>query len=159
MRTWFAEVKTLDELRQRYKTLLKQYHPDSKDGDTKITQEINSAYDRLFAILSKETKADGQSYTCDNQAENEAFKEVLSQIAHINATIEVVGSWIWISNGYEYRALLKSVGFKYAPRKKAWCWHYGEYRRHHKSEVSLDQIRSKYGSKTVSRRSQQYSLD
>lgn len=45
--------------------------------------------------------------------------------------------------------LLKSIGFRYAPKKKCWCWHYGEYRRHYKKEVSLDDIRAKYGSEKV----------
>ena len=156
---WFKEVTTVEELRKQYRELLKKYHPDNEHGSVEITQEINAEYDHLFANLSKETKADYQSYTQEEQAENEAFKVVLNSIVHINADVEIIGSWVWVHGAYAYRELLKSVGFRYAPKKKSWCWHYGEYRRHHKSEVSLDDIRAKYGSKAVNRKSKQYALN
>lgn len=161
MYKWFSGIKTVDELRKRYKELLKKYHPDNGEGDLEAAQEINAEYDRLFAVLRREQKSDGKDkkHTYDDEAENEAFKSVLNAIIHINADIEIIGSWIWVSNGFRYRELLKSVGFKYAPKKKCWTWHYGEYRRHHSGEVSLDTIREKYGSQTVRNRTKQYALD
>ena len=30
MNRWFAEVKTVEELRKRYRELLKKYHPDNE---------------------------------------------------------------------------------------------------------------------------------
>ena len=158
MNKWFTGVKTVEELRKRYRELLKKYHPDN-GGDVSIMQEINSQYDHLFSILSHENKSDGESTTYDDKAENEAFKAVINDIIHINANIEIIGSWVWIHGGYEYRELLKSIGFRYAPRKKCWCWHFGEYKRHHSKEVSLDEIRMKYGSQTVNSKSKQYALN
>lgn len=70
MNRWFAEVKTVEELRKRYRELLKKYHPDNENGSIEATQEINAEYDRLFASLSKENKSDSQSYTYDDKAEN-----------------------------------------------------------------------------------------
>lgn len=156
---YFKDIKTVEELRKKYRELLKQYHPDNANGSVEVTQEINSEYDRLFAILSKENKSDRQSHTYEENEENEAFKEVLNSIIHINADIEIIGSWIWVHGGYEYRELLKTIGFKYAPKKKSWCWHFGEYSRHHKGEVSLDDIRMKYGSETINHKSKQYALN
>ncbi len=157
MNKWFEGVKTIEGLREQYRKLLKKYHPDNDGGSVEVTQEINAEYDRLFAILSKENKSGRESTTYD---ENEAFKAVINKIIHINATVEIIGSWVWVHGGYEYRELLKSVGFKFAPKKKCWCWHYGEYRRHHGKEVSLDEIRMKYGSQTVnSKSSKQYALN
>ena len=118
MYTYFAGVKTIEELRQKYRELLKKYHPDNESGSVEITQEINAEYD--------------------------AFKEVLNKIIHINLDMEIIGCWIWVHSGYEYKELLKSVGFKYAPKKKCWCWHYGDYVRYYKGEVSLEDIRIKY---------------
>lgn len=60
---------------------------------------------------------------------------------------------------YEYRKLLKAAGFKYAPKKKFWCWHFGDYNRYHKKEVSLDEIRLRYGSQPVNYKSKQYVLN
>ena len=159
MNKWFTGVKDIETLRKRYRELLKKYHPDNEGGSVEITQQINAEYDALFAVLSKESKPDGESTTYDDKAENEAFKAVINDIIHINADIEIIGSWVWVHGGYEYRELLKSIGFKFAPKKKCWCWHYGEYKRHHKTEVSLDEIRMKYGSKTVNSKSRQYALN
>lgn len=160
MNKYFAGVKTIEELRKRYRELLKKYHPDNDGGSVEITQEINAAYDRLFAILSKENKAGKDSTTYDYTAADEAFKAVLDRIIHINADIEIVGEWIWIEKGsYENRELLKSVGFRFASRKKAWYWHYGEWHRRSKREITLDEIRMKYSSEKVNSKSKQYALN
>ena len=81
-------------------------------------QEINSEYDALFkrisASYSEGKTADNQYYTYDKDEENQAFKEVISKIININADIEIIGLWVlWIHGGFEYRELLKSIGFKY----------------------------------------------
>ena len=61
MRKWFENVTTIEELRKRYRELLKMYHPDNENGSVEVTQEINAEYDRLFfAILSKKTQSDNQ---------------------------------------------------------------------------------------------------
>ncbi len=159
MKEWFKGVTDIETLRKRYRELLKQYHPDNEGGSVEATQEINAEYDRLFAKMNHESKADGESTTYDNKAENEAFKAVINDIIHINANIEIIGTWVWVHGGYEYRELLKSIGFKFAPKKKCWCWHYGEYRRHHSKEVSLDEIRMKYGSQTVNSKAKQFAIN
>ena len=159
MYKWFTRIKTVQELRQRYRELLKKYHPDNEGGSVEITQEINAEYDSLFVILSEEKSANEETPKYDYQAENNAFKEILNAIIYINTDIEIIGSWIWVHGGYEYKELLKSVGFKYASKKKCWCWHFGEYKRYHKKEVSLAEIRMKYGSQTVHSKSKQFALD
>lgn len=155
---WFKNVTTIEELRKQYRELLRKHHPDN-GGNVSDMQEINAEYDRVFANLSRKTQPDQQANTNDAYEENQAFKEVLNSIIHINADIEIIGSWIWVHGGYEYRELLKSAGFKYAPKKKCWCWHYGDYNRYHKKEVSLDEIRMKYGSRSVNHKSKQYVLN
>ena len=99
---WFKNVTTVEELRKEYRRLLKLYHPDNENGSVEVTQEINAEYDRLFAILSKETQSDNNLHTYNTDDENKAFKEVLNSIIHINADIEIIGSWLWVHGGYEY---------------------------------------------------------
>lgn len=159
MNKWFKGVATIEELRKQYRELLKKYHPDNDGGSVEIAQEINAEYDRLFAQMSHENSTDSQSSTYDNKAENEAFKAVINNIIHINADVEIIGSWVWIHGGYEYRELLKSIGFKFAPKKKCWCWHFGDYHRRSKREISLDEIRQKYGSQKVNSKSKQFVLN
>ena len=159
MYKWFKGITTVEELRKKYRELLKKYHPDNPEGSVEITQEINNEYDRLFADLSRENNSGEECPSGHGEEENEAFKDILNQIIHINADVEIIGSWIWVHGGYEYRELLKSVGFKFAPKKKCWCWHFGEYKRYSKKETSLDEIRKKYGSQKVNRKSRQFALD
>lgn len=155
MKKWFKDVTTIEELRKRYRELLKMYHPDNENGSVEITQEINAEYDLVFSILSEKEHADGQSYT---QEENEQFKAIMKAIIGYNITIEIIGSWIWCFDCYQYKDQLKTLGFTRCSKKKAWVWHNGQYRRHHKREIPLNDIRTKYGSQTVKNQSYQYSL-
>lgn len=43
---YFANIKTLDELKAQYRRLAMQYHPD-RGGSTEIMQQINAEYERL----------------------------------------------------------------------------------------------------------------
>lgn len=60
MNKWFAGVTTIEELRKRYRELLKQFHPDN-GGDEETMKTINIEYDKLFDVLNKESKSDGQN--------------------------------------------------------------------------------------------------
>ena len=157
MYEWFnrSDLHTVSELRKYYRDLLKQYHPDN-GGNVEIMQEINAEYDAVFADLSRYEDSDGQTYTCE---ENAHFKAILNEIAACNMDIEIIGSWIWAFQCYPYRDKLKALGFKYAPKKKAWVWHEGECRHYSKKDMSLSSIRAKYGSQKVKRQSYQYLLN
>ena len=102
---YFAGVKTVEELRKKYRELLKKYHPDNENGRVEVTQEINVEYDLVFSILSKEEHSDSQSYT---KEENEQFKAIMNAIIGFNITIEVIGSWIWCFDCYSYKDRLKA---------------------------------------------------
>ncbi len=45
---WFKGVNDVDGLKKRYRDLLKIYHPDNNNGDTTITQKIQSEYELLL---------------------------------------------------------------------------------------------------------------
>lgn len=150
--TWFAGVKTVGELRKKYKELLKRYHPDNSDGSVEITQEINREYDLVFGGLRHDKDAEGRTY---NDDENKRFKAVLNEIIGYNMDIEVIGSWIWAFLCYPYKDRLKELGFKYAPKKKAWIWHEGAYVRFNRKEMPLSSIREKYGSQKLKKQCHQ----
>lgn len=155
---WFNGVNTIEELRKCYRELLKKHHPDN-GGRLEDMQEINREYDLIFAELRWSTCEKDNSSNEEEKAQNEAFKAVLNEIIVFNMEIEIIGSWIWCFNSYQFRNQLKELGFKYAPKKKAWTWHYGEFKKYRKKEVSLDEIRNRYGSQTVSRKTRQCALN
>ena len=155
MNKWFTGVTNIEDLRKKYRELLKIYHPDN-GGNVTDMQSINAEYDTLFADLSKVHKSDKQSYTHE---ENERFKAILNEIIAFNMTIEVIGSWVWCFNAYPYKDRLKTLGFTWCSKKKAWVWHDEPYHRHHRKDIPLSHIRQKYGSQTIRNQSYQYSLN
>ena len=161
---YFKDVRTLEELRRQYKELLKRFHPDNANGSTAATQEINAEYDRLFKVLKDkhESKSD---QTADGTAHKEssynasiydwendkALREVLQKIINFDGIeIEIVGAWLWVSgNTYSYKKELKEIGFKWASQKKMWFWKSESYQKKSRKTLSMDDIRSYYGSTKV----------
>lgn len=49
---WFSGyTSSKDELKSRYKELVKKYHPDIVGHDTEEIREINTEYDKLYDII------------------------------------------------------------------------------------------------------------
>lgn len=147
---YFNNVRTLEELKKQYKTLAKKYHPDLNNGTTnEIMKEINNEYDVLFErVKNIHTNSEGETYEKATTETSEQFREIIDKIINFNIDIEIIGVWVWCFNSYEYRNQLKELGFKYAAKKKAWCWHSGEYKAK-RSKKTLAEIRMKYGSETI----------
>lgn len=151
---YFKNVKSSEDLKRQYKVLCKKYHPDlNPDTDTNaIMAEINNEYSELFKKYKNiHENSEGETYTAkeETKEQSEDFINIINSIINFNIDIEIIGSWVWCFNSYEYRTQLKELGFKYSAKKKAWCWHSGEYKRRSKRNISIDEIRNKYGSDTI----------
>jgi len=46
---WFAGINSADELKKRYRDLMKIYHPDNQAGGTNAVQQIQQEYEQLLA--------------------------------------------------------------------------------------------------------------
>ena len=159
--TYFKNVNTLEELRKQYKELLKRYHPDNPSGSTEANQQINQEYEKLFKLLkdkhdSKQTSNKKEKTSFYNNmkydfSEDIKLREVLNKVINFtDVTIELCGSWIWISgNTYQYKKELKEIGFKWASNKKAWYWHSEAFRKRSNKKLSMNDIRKYYGSTEV----------
>ena len=133
---WFTNVRTVEELRKQYRQLMKKHHPDV-GGSTEDAKQINAEYDRLYAVLSRQEAQERpqgeQDTTEDKAAEDKAIRAVLDALAGIDADVEIIGSWVWVTrNSFPYKELLKSLNFRYASRKRAWYFHADEYHRRSK---------------------------
>lgn len=155
--TYFKNIETLEQLRKAYKILLKQYHPDN-GGSEEIMKAINVEYEQLFKILKNrhESNATGaESNTSENVKwnfeEDEKLREVLQNIINFDGiSIEICGSWLWISgNTYQYRKAFKELGFMWASTKKMWYWKPETYIKKSRKALSMEDIRSYYGSTEV----------
>ncbi|HTB32667.1 MAG TPA: J domain-containing protein [Bacteroidia bacterium] len=146
---YFKDCKTIDEVKSLYRTLAKENHPD-KGGKTETMQRINSEYTLACAMIAK-----GQNLSAE-ETENiilnaERYKEALNSIMNLSGlVIELVGAWIWVTgNTYEHRAILKASGFLFAHKKVAWYFRTDEYKTANRKVMSLEAIRSKYGSQAI----------
>lgn len=161
MSKYFKNVETLEELRKQYRDLLKKFHPDN-GGSEEITKEINTEYEQLFKVLKNRHERKGSDRTENgskksyedmkwNFEEDEKLRDILNKAIHFeNITIEIIGSFIWISgNTYPYKKELKELGFKWASQKKNWYWHSEAYVKKSHKNLSMDEIRNYYGSTEV----------
>lgn len=160
---YFENVKSVEELKKQYKKLVMKYHPDrNHDTDTTdIMKAINAEYSELFERYKNvhETST-GETYTKKEETTEKSadFINIIDKIINFNIDIEIIGDWVWCFNSYEYRTQLKSLGFKYAAKKKAWCWHSGEYKRRSRKNIPIEAIRDKYGCESVREKTDQRKL-
>jgi len=135
----FKGIEGINEAKKIYKQLAKKLHPDV-GGDEESFKLLNAIYTDLIEhkiYFSNDFKIDIE------------LEKIIGLILHFeNITIELVGSWIWVSGDTrEIKNKLKELGFKWASKKK--MWFYGEMKGRNPNEKSMEEIKSKYGSETL----------
>ena len=140
-------LKTISDLKKEYKELLFKYHPDITGGDGEEMKIINSEYDYLLKHISEENKEDEKINVNDN------FKEVLNKLIKYDLTLEIVGSWLWISGKDTFNLkdnLFKELNIFYSRGKKKFFYNgqdsksYGHYRK-----KSFKELKNQYGYKKL----------
>lgn len=136
----FKKVSGINEAKKIYKTLAKKLHPDVGGSDEEF-KILNSVYNELIEhkiFFSSGVKIDIE------------LEKIISLILHFeNITIELVGSWIWVSGDTkEIKEKLKELDFKWANKKK--MWYFGELKGKNMGKTkSMNDIKNKYGSQTM----------
>lgn len=145
---YFNNCTTLEEVKATYKQLAKQYHPDC-GGDTETMQAINTEY--AFASAKILKGEDLSAEDIDEQIRlSEEYRKVIEQIINLaGIVVELVGNWVWVTgNTYPVRKQLKGAGLFFALKKLAWYYRAEEYKTKG-GKKTLDEIRGKYGSETI----------
>lgn len=152
---YFKACTTLEEVKALYKTLAKANHPDL-GGSTEAMQAINNEYSIACKLI-----ASGQGMTSEEFEKTiidiEAYKVAIEKIIMLEGIIiECVGSWVWVTgNTYEHRNTLREAQFLFAGKKKAWYFRTEEYKvKNRNKNLSLDDIKNKYGSTLISGKAQ-----
>jgi curved DNA-binding protein CbpA len=148
---YFETCKTCEDVKQMYKKLARELHPDCNPGkDTteefkEMSNQYQEAYNRLKDV---HVNADGETYTKETTQTAAEYADLIEKLLHIpGIMIELCGSWLWITGKtYEAREKLKELNFRYSSKKQAWYFHSEPYKKHGKSEKSMDDIRHMYGS-------------
>jgi len=145
----FEIVSELTEAKKVYRRLAKILHPDMDSGDTESFKILNNVYTDLIEhkiYFSNDIKIDIE------------LEKIISLILHFeNITIELIGSWCWVSNvDYTDKVViskLKELGFKWASKKKMWHFSFEKSKNCGKTK-SIEDIKNKYGSYAMKSKSQ-----
>ena len=147
---WLTGVKTLEELRKTYRKLALLHHPD-KGGDTQDMQQINAEYDYLSKNLINSNQDYSEARKTYEHTVSEELKVKINEIIFLpNVTVEVIGSWIWVTGStYLVKDQLKKAGFSFSHNKMAWYWHCGEYHKNNGKNLNMEDIRQMWGSTLI----------
>ena len=132
--------------KKAYRVACSKYHPDRNPAGLEMMQAINEAYEVLkdFSGFLEQTDSSNDDYA---NVLNEALNQV---IAIKELTLELCGSWLWITgNSYPHKTLLKELGFLWASKKKAWYLKPEGERSKSKGSYSMEEVREFHGSKII----------
>ena len=144
---FFEGIKSLQELKSKYKELARTYHPDL-GGDLETMQKINSEYDEMLKYFEK---YGDRTEKAQAQAETkipDEFKNIIAQLLkYPKLHIEIVGSWIWLENVGTCLNQVKKMGFMWSKSHKKYYWNGSNEngKKYRASGYSMDRIKFKYG--------------
>lgn len=153
---YFTNVSTIEELKQQYKKLAKELHPDH-GGTTEQMQELNKEYTDLFNKYKDIHKdKEGKTYTAreHTQEQPQDFINVINALITLDGiTLDICGSWLWITGEtLKYKDLLKKLKCKYSSNKKAWYYTSEPYHKKNKHMYTLNEIKTMFGDETLSQK-------
>jgi hypothetical protein len=148
---FFKGCKTIEGAKKLYRELLKKNHPDlaGKAGEAATVEIILEFNHFIDTFVSRSF----DSYYADKDEKPEAetvtpFQDVLKKIIDFDCEIEIIGYWIYCFKSYEIREELKTLGFWFSSKHKAWVFSGGNKTRFY-SKKTLDEIREEKGSRKV----------
>ena len=156
---YFHNCKTAEELKKAYRTWAKKLHPDL-GGNAEEFKVMQAEYERMWERLKNVHKtAEGKTYTAKTEttAAPQEFINIINVLIRLEGVnVEICGSWIWASgNTMTHKDTLKSLGFKWAYKKRAWYYHTEPYRKRSHRELTLDEIRDMFGSQSYTTKAEE----
>lgn len=146
---YFEGLTTETEIKARYKELAKQYHPDL-GGSTEAMKQVNEQYEK---VLTGAYQKAGKSITeIDELLEKDAvLRDKLNEIvSYPGISIELCGTWLWVTGDTRpVKEKLKEAKFRWAKNKHCWFWRAEEHKSYNRKAMSLDEIRQKHGTHTL----------
>lgn len=146
-----SQELTQDDIKARYKDMVKKYHPDINSGiDDHMIKLINSAYDTLKEYdPSKQFKSFKKEHDL-----SEKYQKALELCLGLEGVItELCGTWIWLSGDTKKHKdkIKESKLFKWSPNKSMWYFRPDEYKVFNREKRDMSYIRSTYGSQVIKR--------
>lgn len=145
--TYFKGIKTIEDLKEKYRDLCKQLHPDN-GGDTRAFQDMRNEFTNLFKTLKNVHRTAAAQDQEEDQEEEapEEFASVIAKVAGFDVDIEIIGRWVWLSgNTYQYKDGIKAAGFFWSSKHKKWYWNGGTTKSRKHSRMSYETIKAIHG--------------
>lgn len=116
-----------------------------------INAEYETAFNR-FKNIHESADDNTKTYTASKETSETAaeFMVIINKLVVLEGVnVELIGRWIWLSgNTFPHKDILKGLGFRFASKKKCWYWHKDEDACRSRKNMSLDEIKEKYGCET-----------
>ncbi len=154
----FSKCSNPQEIKDLYRKLALENHPDRPNGSTTRMQDINEAYTAALKGQHghKSVGTDGKTRTYKySEATEQAIIDFLNSLfatGKIDETIRVrlIGLWIWVDG--ETRPIkdaLKSVKMVWHSKRKCWYWKPYKGKGRYNKRASLDDLAATYGSAQI----------
>lgn len=146
---FFKDCTTVEEVKELYKKLAKEHHPD-KGGNVETMQALNNEYTFVCAKIVQ-----GAGMTAEETEASilsaEAYRDAINAIIHLDGLIiELIGAWIWVSGDtYKHKIALKAAKYEWKHKKEMWVFRTAEYKTRNRTPMHIDEIRAKYGSERI----------
>lgn len=140
-----------EDVKSYYRKASKKYHPDHNASGEEMMKLVNEAHSVLQNADFPITVSEGEIYDYGQEI-NRALNTIVD-IQGLN--IEVCGSWVWVSGETKpHKDTLGTAKFIYSGKKKMWYFRPKSQKRRWRgnNQLSIDEIRSKYGSEKVKNR-------
>lgn len=147
-----AKEISIDLVKSAYRQACSKYHPDKNPAGLEMMKLINLAKDALEGFLNGEQLDNSIKYESEFETGQygEEINKALNAIITLGLNIEVCGSWVWVSGDTKpHKDILKSSGFKWAPKKEMWHFRPSDYKSFNRGTWEMDKIREKHGSQSI----------
>ena len=135
------------EIRAAYRAACSKYHPDRNPAGLEMMKLVNAAYEALENYDYLTAAKEAENVTTDLGDEMNA---ALNAVIGLGLTIELCGSWIWVSGDTKpHKDVLKAAGYHWAPKKCMWHWRPADYKSFSRGKYTMDEIRAAHGSTSV----------
>ena len=135
---------TPEQTKLAYRKACAKYHPDRNPAGLEMMKMVNQAYESVKDYTGE------TSTTIETMLYGDELSDALNAILDFGLTIEICGSWVWVSGDTKpCKEILKENGFKWASKKLMWYFRPDDYKSKGKGKHSIDEIREKYGSERV----------
>lgn len=154
---YFKDCKTAEDVKATFKDLAKKLHPDC-GGNAEEFKAMMQEYEKAFETFKNvHTNSKGETYEKATTETAKEYADIIFSIIHLDGiTIEVIGSWVWVTGDtYQYRDILKAAGFTWSKSKKAWYNAGEKLEGKRRGHYSMKQLRDRFGSETIEQEKQE----